>query len=179
MGRIPRTLSLAAAAVTVLCVGGCATTDSGHDETTPGPSATGNPFDAMKGLPQGSPTPYAQLDAGMCSNHWGDVKADQKVGTVDCADRHVFEIISKAVLDGGEDAPYPGQNALVNQLRTACDKALEPVLAGARGSRIGLHFMAFDQASWDKGNRTGYCAVTSTRPTTGKVAGAPASQGTP
>ncbi|MEU0662992.1 septum formation family protein [Streptomyces lavendulocolor] len=170
MSRAPL-LRLATALAAVAVVAGCATTEPGHDDAVKGPPPN-NPFEAMKDLPQGTPVPYAELGPGMCSNHYGQVSADQKVGTVDCADPHVFEIVSSSVLPDPKGAPFPGDRALAERLRVACQSVLDPVAAGAPGSRIRLHFMAYDQRSWDAGNRTGHCAITYTKPTPGKVGAA-------
>ncbi|QNP71815.1 septum formation family protein [Streptomyces roseirectus] len=161
---------LGAALITAVFLTGCATTDSGHDEKEEHGTQTQNPFEAMgKNLPQGKPVSYSKLAVGTCSNYWGEVTASQQIGTVDCTDPHLLEIVSKIVLKGDAKSPYPGQQELVNQTRTACEPTLEPVVAAARGTRIALYLMAYDKQSWAEGNRTGYCAVAYSSPTAGKV----------
>jgi hypothetical protein len=105
----------------------------------------------------------------MCSNDDGAVTAAEPVGVVDCAAPHRLEILAKVRVPGGPDAPFPGRNALVAALTKACDPTLEPVVAEARGARIGMQLLPFDEKSWADGNRTGYCAVTFPEPATGKV----------
>ncbi|GAA3392731.1 septum formation family protein [Streptomyces roseoviridis] len=155
------------AASAVLSVAGCATTQGGGpDEASHPPSRQA---DAMKGLPAGHPTPYASLAVGMCSNDDGAVTAAESVGVVDCATPHRFEILAKVRVPGAADAPFPGRNALVAALTKACDPTLEPLVATARGARIGMQLLPFDEKSWTDGNRTGYCAVTFPEPATGRV----------
>ncbi|QGV78837.1 septum formation family protein [Streptomyces ficellus] len=169
MSRAPLLRLAAALAAAAAVVVGCATTEQhGHDDAAQGPPPK-NPFEAMKHLPRGTPVPYAQLGPGTCSNHYGEVSADQEVGTVDCADPHAFEIISTTVLPDAATATYPGDRALADKLRIACRPVLDPITAGAQGSRVRLHFMAYDERSWNAGNRRGYCAITYTEPTTGRV----------
>ncbi|MEU7282602.1 septum formation family protein [Streptomyces sp. NPDC045431] len=168
--RPAATLAVALAAAVI--VSGCATTDATWDESAERPPTAGNPLEAMKGLPQGTPVPYGRLTPGTCSNHWGPVRADESVGTVDCAGPHVFEVVSKAVLREAASAPHPGERVLADRLRTACQAALDPLAAGAPGTRIRLHFMAYDKESWESGNRTGYCAITYPQPTRGSLGAA-------
>ncbi|MCP9988842.1 septum formation family protein [Streptomyces sudanensis] len=165
MGRslLLRLVAVAAA----VSVAGCATTEGGvPEEAAPVPS---RPADPVKGLPTGRPVPFSSLTAGMCSNDDGAVTAAEPVGVVDCATPHRFEVLAKVRVPGGPDAPFPGRNTLVGQLTKACDPILEPLVAAARGSRIGMQLLPFDEKSWKDGNRTGYCAVTFPEPVTGTV----------
>ncbi|MCQ0025602.1 septum formation family protein [Streptomyces somaliensis DSM 40738] len=158
-----------AAAAAVVSVAGCATTRSG------GPDEAANPSSRQtaptKGLPTGKPVPFPSLTVGMCSNDDGAFTAAEPVGVVDCAAPHRFEILAKVRVPGGPDAPFPGRSTLVEQLTKACDPTLEPLVTAARGARIGMQLLPFDEKSWTDGNRTGYCAVTFPEPTTGTVRG--------
>ncbi|MGC0330544.1 hypothetical protein RKD23_003534 [Streptomyces sp. SAI-170] len=166
MGRSLLLRLVAVAAVGVVFAG-CATIEGGVDgEAVESSRGSGDP---MAGLPEGRPVRYGSLAVGMCSNDDGAVGAAEPVGVVDCATPHRFEILAKVRVPGGADAPFPGRNALVDALTKACDPTLEPLVAAARGSRIGMQLLPFDEKSWADGNRTGYCAVTFPEPTAGKV----------
>ncbi|MER7048362.1 septum formation family protein [Streptomyces jumonjinensis] len=105
----------------------------------------------------------------MCSNDDGAVTAADKVGVVDCATPHRFEILAEVRVPGAQDAPFPGQNPLVKTLAELCDPTLQPLVSSAPGSRIGMQLLPFDEKSWTGGNRTGYCAVTFPEPEIGSV----------
>lgn len=161
-------LRLAAALAALALATGCTTTDGKDDahHAAKEPQTQGDP---MKELPEGRPVPYGELTVGTCSNDDGDVTGAGPVGVVDCTTPHRFEILAKVRLPGAADAPFPGQNPLVKSLAELCDPALEPLLAAAPGSRIGMKILPFDEKSWTSGNRTGYCAITFPEPKTGSV----------
>ncbi|WP_432088597.1 septum formation family protein [Streptomyces sp. bgisy095] len=165
MGR--SSISRLAVIAAVVLATGCATTHGGGaDEAAKPPNRQSDP---AEGLPKGKQVPFASLTVGMCSNDDGAVTAAGTVGVVDCATPHRFEILAKVSVPGDAHAPFPGQNALVEALGKACDPTLEPLVAAARGSRIGMQLLPFDEKSWAAGNRTGYCAVTFPEPTSGTV----------
>ncbi|MFI1185420.1 septum formation family protein [Streptomyces californicus] len=173
------TLFPATVALTAAVLSGCATTEGeANDPTAPGAEQSTGSLDAMKDLPEGTPTPFSELTAGMCSNFRGKVAADQEIGTVDCAEPHRFEILSVAEIrpegepegeSEGEKAPFPGDRGVMDAMRTACEPVLEPFVAKNKGSMIGLFFAPLDKKSWESGNRTGYCAVTFPAPRAGKI----------
>ncbi|MFD3797014.1 septum formation family protein [Streptomyces californicus] len=163
------TLSLATAALTALVLSGCATTEGEAKDPVPGAEQSAGSLDAMENLPQGTPTPFADLKAGMCSNFRGNVAADQDIGTVDCTEPHRFEILSAVEIPESGKTPFPGDRGVMDAMRTACEPVLDPLVSKNKGSMIGLLFAPLDKKSWESGNRTGYCAITFPEPRTRKI----------
>ncbi|MEV7912257.1 septum formation family protein [Streptomyces griseus] len=163
------TLPLATVALTALMLSGCATTEGEAKDPAPGAEPSANSQDAMSGLPQGTPTAFSDLKVGMCSNFQGDVSSDQEVGTVDCATPHRFEILSEGRIPKDGNSPFPGDRGVMDAMRTVCAPVLDPLVSKNKGSLIGLLFVPLNKASWESGNRTGYCAITFPEPKTGKI----------
>ncbi|MFE9457088.1 septum formation family protein [Streptomyces californicus] len=165
------TSSLSTVALTAAVLSGCATTEgTAKESTAPGAEPSAGFLDAMKDLPQGTPTPFSGLKGGMCSNYRGKVAADQDIGTVDCAEPHRFEILSVAeIRPESGTTPFPGDRGVMDAMRKACEPVLDPLVSKNKGSMIGLLFAPLDKKSWESGNRTGYCAITFPEPRTGKI----------
>ncbi|MFE9696818.1 septum formation family protein [Streptomyces sp. NPDC006270] len=163
------TLPLATVALTVLTLSGCATTEGEAKDPAPGAERSAHSRNAMSDLPDGTPTPYSDLKAGMCSNFQGDVRSDQEVGTVDCATPHRFEILSEAEIPRSGESRFPGDRGVMDAMRTLCAPVLDPLVSKNKGSMIGLLFVPLNKDSWEIGNRTGYCAITFPEPKAGKI----------
>ncbi|MFE5677728.1 septum formation family protein [Streptomyces erythrochromogenes] len=171
MRRSP-TLLLATAALGVLALAGCATTEDKPADSAPAAGQPSGPpsADPFKDLPQGTPVAFKDLKAGMCSNHRGDVRSDQAVGTVDCATPHFFEVVSQVALPDAEGAEFPGDRGVMDRMRTACEPKLAPMIGSRRGALISLYLAPMDKKSWDAGNRLGHCGIAYAAPSTGTLA---------
>ncbi|MFI5621143.1 septum formation family protein [Streptomyces sp. NPDC051567] len=170
---LPATVTVTVA-LGLLALAGCATTadkpagatasDAGQP---PGPPTGADPF---KDLPQGTPVAFKDLKAGTCSNHRGDVHTDAPVGTVDCRTPHFFEIVSQVTLPGDASAKFPGDRGVMDQMRTACEPKLAPMIGSRRGTLISLYLAPLNKKSWDEGNRLGHCGIAFAVPTPGTLA---------
>ncbi|WP_078941091.1 septum formation family protein [Streptomyces cellulosae] len=181
MRRAPtlRTHLLATTALSLLALTGCATTEEQSSGSTAPDAAqpSGPPTDTFKDLPQGTPVAFEDLKVGMCSNHRGDVQADQFVGVVDCETPHFLEVVSQVTLPGDASTAFPGDRGVMDLMRTACEPKLAPLIGSRRGSLVSLYLAPLNKKSWDAGNRLGHCAIAFPAPKSGTFAEAGATGG--
>lgn len=165
------------AVLPLVALASCAT---GHDEDAAisqdaDPGKKPRPHVAVSGRP----VPFSQLGPGLCSNDQNEVTHTATVAVVDCTEPHTYQIVAVGDLPDGPTVAFPGQKALVEKLRTACDEKAGAFLVQGEQRFTKYILMPMDEASWKAGNRHYACGVfgAGLQPTTGSVMSASPTSG--
>jgi hypothetical protein len=99
---------------------------------------------------------------------------EREFTVVDCAVPHAAQLVARGVYAGDASAPYPGEQAITQDLGILCT-APEVLDLGAAAGYADLQTSAAyppDEAAWQSGDRAYWCFVSrsSGEPLTGSVA---------
>lgn len=139
--------------------------------SAPTPSSMSGPSPSP--LPAPTPITFSALVTGTCltdahTTQQGEGAID-RLEAIDCSAPHYEEVIA---LGAFSDGPYPGADALVDQLDVACVEAFGPYVGIDYGSSaLSLDYLLPTESSWNVGDRGYACLVFGDAPLEGTVAG--------
>ena len=159
-----------AGAASAAAIASSSTAVSSHASETPEPTDTPQPTETP--LPTSTPTPTAtptpiyqpieELEIGQCyiSIDDSDDGAPLAAQLVDCTEPHSSEVFLVEQLEGGADAPFPGEDALEVQAGNRCDPAFEEYVGTPyRRSRLEYVYFFPTQGTWSTGDRLLQCVI--------------------
>ena len=147
----------------------------GGSTTTSAPPATGAPTTTVPGA---TTTPVTDLSQGQCIvddavADWPGIEV-QTTSVAPCETEHQAEVFALIEVEGGEDAPFPGAEALAAQAEDECQAQFnEYVGIDFVDSRLDIIHLAPTATSWEQGDRQIVCTLFDIdgAPLTGSVQG--------
>jgi hypothetical protein len=150
---------------------------AGTASATPTPTPTASEDQAVAGtgpLAPGQTYRWDQLRGGECLNPFSSAWA-QQFAVVDCNAQHAAQLVYSAPFAADPAAPFPGEQAITNQVNLLCSKPgvidLHAASAYSDVQVVAAYPVTADQ--WDSGQRNYFCFVNraSGQPFTSSVAG--------
>jgi len=159
------------------CPGEATTTTAapGASTTTSVPGATTVPPTTVPGT---TTTPVTDLSEGQCIvddavADWPGIEV-QTTSVAPCEAEHHAEVFALIDVEGGEDAPFPGAEALAAQAEEECQaRFTDYVGIDFVDSRLDIIHLAPTETSWEQGDRQIVCTLFDIdgAPLTGSVQG--------
>lgn len=161
---IPRRPTLAALLTVLLAMAACttppaATTSPSETASTAASPDEGAASASPSSAASGEMTSALDLEVGDCFNT-EDISTVDEVSVVDCEQSHVYEVFGVTEFDAGDDAEFPGEDALDEAADSACRPAFEDYVGiPYDDSEWFGTFVNPSEATWAAGDREILCVL--------------------